>query len=101
MKLLTSANILAALIFLVAIAYTASQMLAPDAKQANSVSTPKSVPNAKALPDFSTYQDVKAKKAAFFWLYAATCPSQKYSYPSPKTTTIGAIGTGRQRTFSR
>ena len=37
MKLLTSANILAALIFLVAIAYTASQMLAPDAKQANSV----------------------------------------------------------------
>jgi Bax protein len=66
MKLLTSANILAALIFLVAIAYTASQMLAPDAKQANSVSTPKSVPSAKALPDFSTYQDVKAKKTAFF-----------------------------------
>jgi len=68
MQLFSRANALAALIILGAIGYTASQMLNPSAKQAAPAATapPASVPHSKALPDFSTYTDVKAKKTAFF-----------------------------------
>lgn len=66
MKLFTSANVIGALILLGAIGYTASQMLDPSAKQQVSVASPGNVPTSEALPDFTTYTDVKAKKAAFF-----------------------------------
>ena len=72
MKLFSSASVLAALIFLGAIGYTASQMLdsssAQPASSANSGSAtvPVNVSTSQALPDFTTYADVKAKKAAFF-----------------------------------
>ena len=69
MKSFNSANVLAALIFLGAIGYTTSQILYPSAKQqpsSNAVKPPASVPSSAALPDFSTYTDVKAKKTAFF-----------------------------------
>ena len=69
MKSFNSANVLAALIFLGAIGYTTSQILYPSAKQqtsSNAMTPPASVPSSEALPDFSTYTDVKAKKTAFF-----------------------------------
>lgn len=66
MQLFSRANVLAALIILGAIGYTASQMLNPSAKQSAAVASPASVPHSTALPDFSTYTDVKAKKTAFF-----------------------------------
>ena len=66
MQLFSRANVLAALIILGAIGYTASQMLNPSAKQSAAVAPPASVPHSTALPDFSTYTDVKAKKTAFF-----------------------------------
>ena len=68
MKLFSRANVLAALIILGAMSYTASQMLDPSAKQAApaAVALPTRVPTSSTLPDFSTYTDVKAKKAAFF-----------------------------------
>ncbi len=65
MKSFSSANLLAALIFLGAITYTAGQMLNLSTKQA-SPALPTNVPNSAALPDFSNYTDVKEKKAAFF-----------------------------------
>lgn len=68
MKLFNSANVLPALIIFGAIGYTASQMLNPSAKQASptAVNPPASVPRSEALPDFTAYTEVKAKKAAFF-----------------------------------
>ena len=68
MKLFSRANVLAALIILGAMSYTASQMLDPSAKQAApaAVALPTRVPTSSTLPDFSTHTDVKAKKAAFF-----------------------------------
>ena len=69
MKSFNSVNVFAALIFLGAIGYTTSQILYPSAKQqpsSNAVKPPASVPSSAALPDFSTYTDVKAKKTAFF-----------------------------------
>ena len=68
MQLFSRANVLAALIILGAIGYTASQMLSPSAKQPApaAVAPPTSVPHSTALPDFSSYTDVKAKKTAFF-----------------------------------
>ncbi|MDA7784751.1 glucosaminidase domain-containing protein [Pseudomonadales bacterium] len=68
MQLFSRANVLAALIILGAIGYTASQMLNPSGKQPApaAVAPPASVPHSTALPDFSTYTDVKAKKTAFF-----------------------------------
>ena len=69
MKSFNSANVLAALIFLGAIGYTTSQILYPSAKQqlaSNAMTPPAGVPSSEALPDFSTYTDVKAKKTAFF-----------------------------------
>ena len=68
MKLFNSANVLAALIIFGAIGYTASQMLSPGAKQTSltAVNPPASVPRSEALPDFTAYTEVKAKKNAFF-----------------------------------
>ena len=69
MKSFNSVNVFAALIFLGAIGYTTSQILYPSAKQqlsSNAMTPPAGVPSSEALPDFSTYTDVKAKKTAFF-----------------------------------
>ena len=68
MKLFNSTNVLAALIIFGAIGYTASQMLSPGAKRTSltAVNPPASVPRSEALPDFTAYTEVKAKKNAFF-----------------------------------
>lgn len=64
MKLNAKARLLAALIFIVAILHTGTQMLGFGFRFAAPSTT--EVPRSASLPDFSAFEEVQAKKSAFF-----------------------------------